>query len=52
MIPIEIELYNKRNYPKWVIYFLLLASTLNLRIKIIIYARYRRTKSKTRTKEK
>ena len=24
MIPIEIELYNKKNYPKWVIYFLLL----------------------------
>lgn len=24
MIPIEIELYHIRNYPKWVIYFLLL----------------------------
>ena len=24
MIPIEIQLYNQRNYPKWVIYFLLL----------------------------
>ena len=24
MIPIKIDLYNNRNYPKWVIYFLLL----------------------------